>query len=90
MGYLYLEAPWRGPRGSSDAEDPDRYARKISGYGHLSSWGFTFHSSGTWYVGGASYTGDFVRFMEGSSGEEFLCVRFHVERLGAGFLYWGT
>jgi hypothetical protein len=38
--------------------------------------------------GGESYTGDFVRFMEGSSGEAFLCEGFHVGNFGEGFLYW--
>jgi hypothetical protein len=39
---LSEEAPWRGPRGgggSSFTGDPERYVKKVSGYGHLSPWG---------------------------------------------------
>jgi hypothetical protein len=38
--------------------------------------------------GGASYTGDFVRFMEGSSGETFICEGLHVREFGGGIVYW--
>jgi hypothetical protein len=36
---LSEEAPWRGPQaGSSFTRDPERYVKKVSGYGRLSPW----------------------------------------------------
>ena len=50
-----------GLRGSSFTVDPGRYAKKVSGYGHLSAWGSPFHPRGSWYVeGGARVPGTFI------------------------------
>jgi len=50
---------WRRPgEGDSFVVDPGRYAKKVSGYGHLSPWGplSIQDEPGMW---GGSYTGDF-------------------------------
>jgi hypothetical protein len=47
-----------GLGGSSFTGDPGRYVKKVWIWASL-SMGAPFHSRGTWYVGGSSYTGDF-------------------------------
>jgi hypothetical protein len=76
-------------RGSSFTGDPGRYVKKVSGYGYLSPWALLSIRGvpGMW---GVSYTGDFERRLEGSSGVSSLCEVFHQEDLEGGLLYWET
>ena len=79
-----------GTGGSSFTVDPGRYAKKISGYGHLSPWG-PLSIRGDPGIGGGAQAGDFDRRLkEGSSSGASLCEGVHEGDHEGGFIYWGT